>query len=45
MTPSITLMPGEIFITLDADHRPLYWQVTDAGLVRLLPGRVEIPTP
>lgn len=40
MTPSITLMPGEVFVTLDADGRPLFWKVVDNGLVKLMPGHL-----
>lgn len=36
-TPAITLLPGEVFVTLDTDGRELRWVVTDTGLVKLQP--------
>lgn len=42
MTPTITLMPGETFVTLDTEGRPLYWKVVDTGIVLLMPGPVEV---
>ena len=43
--PAITLIPGEVFVTLDTDGRELRWTVLDTGLVKIQTTKITNGTP